>query len=217
MMIIMFLGCSLLPSSLPSLSPAPLGPDPPPPPPPTTYDLPLQSGKESKQEREKIRKAIASNNLSEARIFGEMCKMKESAQTNYTRLAAQLDCVACNLEAQAKMNMVNKNMMQTVKTLRSALKATPLEGVQNNMTQFDKLFEDLNVQTGAITGAMQKQVNLATPQEEVDELLRQVADEHNLEVNMGLPSANRLPNRGETAGVEAEDSLEARVSALRAP
>lgn len=54
-----------------------------------------------------------------------------------------------------------------VGTLSKALAATPLERVQMNMEQFEKIFESLDVQTNAVTGAMQSQINLSTPQDQV--------------------------------------------------
>lgn len=55
-----------------------------------------------------------------------------------------------------------------MKTLNKALAATPLEKVQMNMDQFEKIFETLDVQTNAVTGAMQNQINLTTPQQQVN-------------------------------------------------
>lgn len=54
------------------------------------------------------------------------------------------------------------------------------------MDKFEEQFEDLDVQTGYMEGAMAGTTTLNTPQNEVDQLMHQVADEHGLELNNTL-------------------------------
>lgn len=51
------------------------------------------------------------------------------------------------------------------------------------MDKFESQFEDLDVQTGYMEGAMSGTTTMNTPQDEVDSLMHQVADEHGLELN----------------------------------
>jgi len=48
------------------------------------------------------------------------------------------------------------------------------------MEKFEKQFEDLDVQIETMEGAMQNTTTLTTPQDQVDSLIKQVADEHGL-------------------------------------
>ena len=57
------------------------------------------------------------------------------------------------------------------------------------MDKFESQFEDLDVQTQVMEGAMGQTTTMTTPQEEVDSLMQQVADEHGLELDMELPGA----------------------------
>lgn len=57
------------------------------------------------------------------------------------------------------------------------------------MDKFESQFEDLDVQTQYMEGAMGNTTAMSTPQDEVDLLMQQVADEHGLELNHELGEA----------------------------
>jgi charged multivesicular body protein 1 len=57
------------------------------------------------------------------------------------------------------------------------------------MDQFEKQFENLDVQSQFVEQAMSNQANLATPEDQVNSLMQQVADEHNLEIAFDMPGA----------------------------
>ena len=108
---------------------------------------------------------------------------------NYLRLASRLDAVVSRLETQAKMQGVARSMGGIVKALDRALATNNIEKVAETMDAFEKQFENLDVQSQVMEGAMSAQASLATPEEDVATLLQQVADEHGLEVQLNLPQA----------------------------
>ena len=57
------------------------------------------------------------------------------------------------------------------------------------MDRFEKDFEDLDVQTSVMEGAMNQTTATNVPQDSVENLMKQAADEAGLELNMDLPSA----------------------------
>mmetsp|Transcript_29829 Transcript_29829/g.84073 ORF Transcript_29829/g.84073 Transcript_29829/m.84073 type:complete len:134 (+) Transcript_29829:889-1290(+) len=61
--------------------------------------------------------------------------------------------------------------------------------VSQVMDQFEKQFENLDVQSEFVEQAMSNQANLSTPEDQVTMLMQQVADEHNLEVALEMPGA----------------------------
>jgi charged multivesicular body protein 1 len=83
------------------------------------------------------------------------------------------------------------------------------------MNQFEKQFEDLDVNTAVMDEAMNKQAALSTPPDQVNELLMKIADENNLEVQLEMPQAgaNRIP--APVAQEEDKDNLKARLDALK--
>jgi len=113
------------------------------------------------------------------------------------------------------MQAVTKSMASIVKSLDKALASNNLDKVAETMDQFERQFENLDVQGAVMEGAMNAQASLATPAEDVAALLQQVADEHGLEVQLGLPAAEAAVAAA-PAGVPAEkDDLSARLAELR--
>ena len=71
--------------------------------------------------------------------------------------------------------------------MSAAMKSMNLEKISGLMDQFEKEFEDLDVQTSVMEGAMSQTTATNIPQDSVEVLMRQAADEAGLELNMDLP------------------------------
>ena len=156
-----------------------------------------------------VKKAIEKGNIDGAKIYAQNAIRKKTEALNYLKLASRLDATVSRLDAQAKMQAVTKSMAGIVKALDKALASNNLDKVAETMDQFEKQFENLDVQSSVMEGAMNAQANLSTPAEDVSALLQQVADEHGLEVQLGMPAAG-------AAGVPAEkDDLSAGLAELR--
>jgi charged multivesicular body protein 1 len=76
------------------------------------------------------------------------------------------------------------------------------------MDKFEAQFEDIDVQTQYMEGAMGNTTSMSTPQEEVDLLMQQVADEHGLELNHELGEAASSEIISVTDNKEDEDLSE---------
>lgn len=173
----------------------------------------IKCEKEEKSERLKVKKAIEKGNQEGAKIYAQNAIRKKSEQLNYLKLASRLDAVVSRLDTQAKMQMVTKNMAGIVKSLDKALEANNLEKIAATMQQFEKQFENLDLQTQVVDGVMGAQAGLSTPEEDVNALMQQVADEHGLEVGLGLPSASTSAVGQQQAQTDAD--ITKRYSELR--
>ena len=80
------------------------------------------------------------------------------------------------------------------------------------MDQFEKQFEDLDVQSEYVEQAMNQSTSLTTPADQVDLLITQVAEEHGLEVKEQLGRA--VPSS--TTAVVQQDELTERLNKLKA-
>jgi charged multivesicular body protein 1 len=169
--------------------------------------------KEERTERLKVKKAIEKGNTEGAKIYAQNAIRKKSEQINYLRLASRLDAVVSRLDTQAKMQMVTKNMAGIVKNLDKALEANNLEKIASTMQQFEKQFENLDLQTQVVDSVMGAQAGLSTPEEDVNALMQQVADEHGLEVGLGLPTAG-TSQMGQQASTSEADMTK-RMAELR--
>ncbi len=82
------------------------------------------------------------------------------------------------------------------------------------MDKFEKEFEDLDVQTSVMETTMGNTTATNVPQDAVEGLMKQAADEAGLELNMELPGAasNTI---GTTVANSEQDELSQRLARLR--
>lgn len=87
------------------------------------------------------------------------------------------------------------------------------------MDRFETQFEDLDVATGYYENATSSATAVATPQEDVDKLMSQVADEAGVELSQEMAAsaapAKDLRAPANTVDEEREDKLGERLRALR--
>lgn len=173
----------------------------------------IKCEKDEKAERLKVKKAIEKGNAEGAKIYAQNAIRKKHEQLNYLKLASRLDAVVSRLDTQAKMQMINRNMMAITKNLEKALAGNNLEKIASTMQLFEKQFENLDLQTQVVEGVMSEQAAMSTPDEEVAALMQQVAEEHGLELSVGLPGAATAV--AAPAAAAAEPDLSARLADLR--
>lgn len=117
------------------------------------------------------------------------------------------------------------------------MKSMNLEKISNLMDKFEQQFEDLDVQSGVMENAMSQNVTTMVPQNDVDSLMQQVADEAGyallkpkyvhvflcchclrLELNMELPEGVTNTAVGTTTTTQMsqeQDELSQRLARLR--
>ncbi len=82
------------------------------------------------------------------------------------------------------------------------------------MDKFEQQFEDLDVQTSYMESSIGQSTAMTTPQDEVEDLIQQVAVENGLELQMELPgTATSALKTGEKDKDSAE--LQERLAKLR--
>eukprot|EP00698_Gefionella_okellyi_P019418 TRINITY_DN594_c0_g1_i2.p1 TRINITY_DN594_c0_g1~~TRINITY_DN594_c0_g1_i2.p1 ORF type:complete len:204 (-),score=51.92 TRINITY_DN594_c0_g1_i2:208-819(-) len=170
---------------------------------------------EVKLELRKVKQSIEQGNVEGQRLYAQNAIRKKNERMNYLRLASRIDAVASRLQTAVKMNMVTGTMSGIVKSMGSALESMNMERVSKVMDQFEKQFEDLDVQSSYIETAMDMSTSTTTPVEEVDSLIGQVADEHGLELEHRLDSAGKVPLGTAAAAAKEEDELTARLAQLK--
>ena len=156
-----------------------------------------------------------------------------------------MDAVASRVETAVTMRQMTGNMAAVVKGMDKAMDSMNLERVRSPfpfpshsplspphsphsherklqisvvMDKFESQFSDLDVQTSYMEEAMGNTTAVSMPQDEVDALLRQTAEEANIELQHDLASKDlaNIPDivQKETVG-EEDDRLAARLRALR--
>jgi len=136
-------------------------------------------------------------------------------------MAARIDGVASRVQTAVTTKKVTQSMAGVVKAMDSAMKSMNLEKISSLMDKFEKQFEDLDVQSGSMDTAMSQTTTTNVPQNEVDFLMQQTADEAGIELNMELP-AGQTSTLGAASAVgtstqasQEQDELTQRLARLR--
>merc|ERR1712227_93735 len=174
-----------------------------------------KADKEEKAEKLKLKKAIEKGNHEVARIHAENAIRQKNQSLNYLRMSARVDATASRVQSALTTKKVTKSMEGVVKGMSAAMKSMNLEKISGLMDQFEKEFEDLDVQTSVMEGAMSQTTATNVPQDSVEVLMRQAADEAGLELKMDLPGpAESTVGQSTQASVE-QDELSQRLAKLR--
>ncbi|XP_070569104.1 charged multivesicular body protein 1b-like [Ptychodera flava] len=181
-------------------------------------DLARQSKKcekEEKAEKLKLKKAIQKGNMEGAKIHAENSIRQKNQALNFLRMSARVDATASRVQSAVTMKKVTSSMAGVVKSMDSAMRSMNLEKVSALMDKFERQFEDLDVQSAYMENTMSATTTLTVPQQSVDGLMQEVADEAGLELNMELPQGGTA-TIGQASSVSSEqDELSQRLAKLR--
>ncbi|TVY40133.1 Vacuolar protein-sorting-associated protein [Lachnellula subtilissima] len=180
-----------------------------------------KAGKDEKTEKDKLKKAIQQGHNDIAKIYAQNAIRKQNERLNLLRLGSRIDAVASRVQTAVTMRQVTGSMMNVVKGMDQAMKAMdlekPPEQISAVMDRFETQFEDLDVATGYYENATTSATAVGTPQEDVDRLMNQVADEAGVEISQEMEGAKPVaaaPVKNGPTEVE-EDGLGERLRALR--
>jgi len=162
-----------------------------------------------------LKQAIEKGNVEGARIYAQNAIREKNQALNYLRLGSRLDAVASKIETAIRMNQVTKSMGSIVKGMDAVMQTMDMQKITAVMDQFEKQFEDLDVKTEYIEGAMNQTTTSTTPADQVDTLISQVAEEHGLEISEKLGST-AIPSRTTAAAHNEQDELAERLAKLKA-
>ncbi|EPQ07123.1 Charged multivesicular body protein 1a [Myotis brandtii] len=178
--------------------------------------LAKKAEKDSKAEQAKVKKALQQKNVECARVYAENAIRKKNEGVNWLRMASRVDAVASKVQTAVTMKGVTKNVAQVTKALDRALSSMDLQKVSAVMDRFEQQVQNLDVHTSVMEDSMSSATTLTTPQEQVDSLIVQIAEENGLEV---LDQLSQLPEGasavGESSVRSQEDQLSRRLAALR--
>ncbi|XP_061752595.1 charged multivesicular body protein 1b [Nerophis ophidion] len=170
--------------------------------------------KDEKAEKAKVKKAIQKGNTDVARIHAENAIRQKNQSVTYLRMSARVEAVAARVQTALTMNQVTKSMAGVVKGMDVTLKSMNLEKISALMDKFEHQFETLDVQTAQMEDTMSSSTTLTTPQNQVDSLLHEMADEAGLDLNMELPQG-QTGSVGTSVASAEQDELSQRLAKLR--
>ncbi|QRW16239.1 vacuolar protein-sorting-associated protein 46 [Rhizoctonia solani] len=173
--------------------------------------------KDENTEKAKLKKALQQGNTDGARIYASNAIRKKNEALNLLRLASRIDAVASRVETAVTMKQVTGNMTSVVKSMDKAVESMNLERISLVMDKFESQFADLDVQTSYMEDTMQSTTAVSTPQDQIDTLMSQMADEANIELEQDMRTDQKVPDLAENKTVvrEEDDQLAERLRALR--
>merc|ERR1712109_197950 len=178
--------------------------------------LSKKAEKEQKQQEAQVKKALEKGNPEVARIYAENAVRKKNESLNYLRMSGKVDAVASRVQSAVTMKGVAKNMGSVVKSLDKAINSMELQKISAVMDKFESQFEDLDVHTAVMEDAMGSATTTTTPVDQVEALMKQVADENGLEITENLASVpNQTIGEPTATTATADDALGRRLAALR--
>nr|CCC92992.1 conserved hypothetical protein [Trypanosoma congolense IL3000] len=172
--------------------------------------------KEQKQEMAKCKRAMEKGNMDGARIFAENSIRKKNEALNHLRLAARMDAVVSRLDTAIKMNMVTKGMGQMVRGMDKVLQSMNPQAISVLMDKFEKQFETMDVASEYMESAIGQTTSTSMPEDEVNLLMLQVAEDHGLDIKNHLDSKVKPLSAHPAELQQAQPAADAELEALEA-
>ncbi|GAB5366696.1 hypothetical protein AAMO2058_001165800 [Amorphochlora amoebiformis] len=172
--------------------------------------------KQEKSEQLKVKKAIEEGDKERAKIHAENSIRNKSNCINFLRMASRMDSIVQRLQTANSIKKMSKSMLQTTKIMKTALNTMNVEKISNVMDTFEKQFEELDIQSAVMEDSVKQANANAIKEDQVENLMRQVADEHNLKLEddmLDVPE-KKMQVKEEVKAPE-EKSLEDRLNALQ--
>lgn len=119
--------------------------------------------------------------------------------------------MAARLDTAIRTQQMSKSMGKIVKGMSKALKSLDVREIDKTMGMFEANFDDMDERTKTMESAIDSTTSQGAPAQEVDALIRMVADEHNLALGA------EMDGLAAPAGVLLVDATVADDAAAEAP
>ena len=174
--------------------------------------LAARKGHERRLEEQKCHRSVARGNYENARVHAHKALSHREERTAYLQMAVQLGLVADNLQAVYHGQHTSKTFERLVGAVDQSIRSMDLNRITQVVDKFLKEYANLE-STG--TSMAPRQVHAR----EVDDLIKQIAQEANLDLDRQLPEVReqeerRLQSELQQREQEQQD-LEERLKKLR--
>ena len=103
------------------------------------------------------------------------------------RMSGKMAAVGSKLESAARTQQVSMQIRNSVPALKNCLKQMEKSGVTKNLAQFERVFEDLDVQVEGVTGALDMVAGQSSEDNQaVMQLLQQMQSEQAMNQGMAV-------------------------------
>ncbi|CAF1189195.1 unnamed protein product [Rotaria magnacalcarata] len=150
-----------------------------------------------------------------ARIYAETAIQNRTAHNQFLIMASRIDSVIAKVQQANAQSVMVKNMKQVNKMLEHVNQEMNAGELAKVMEKFEQAFEDFDVKEQVMSNAMNQAMATSTPTEGVQELLRQIADENNLDIRSQLDAIPAIQNSVVTPAQQVAATQNSRLAALR--
>lgn len=179
--------------------------------------------KESRKKKKKVKEYLQKGNKEMAREYAQQAITQHQSGMTFLKLASKLDAVRSRMESAKASKQMVPMMSKTVASMDIALQQMDVVKITSTMDKFEEQFGELDVRTGYMNQAMGSATATMSPEDEIDSLMQQVADEHGLELANEIDAAGAVPNATPVqqqpeanTEAQAEAMMEEELAKLRA-
>ncbi|CAF0811056.1 unnamed protein product [Rotaria sp. Silwood1] len=156
-----------------------------------------------------------SGDIETARIYAETAIQNRTAHNQFLIMASRIDSVIAKVQQANAQSIMVKNMKQVNKMLEHVNKDLNSAELAKVMDKFEQAFEDFDVKEQVMSNAMNQAMATSTPTEAVQDLLRQIADENNLDIRAQLDAMPAVQHTIATPAQQEAAAQNSRLAVLR--
>ncbi|VDQ10693.1 unnamed protein product [Trichobilharzia regenti] len=175
----------------------------------------LRCNRDELDAKNKLKIAIKKGDTEGARIHAENAIRHRHTATSYLRLAARIDALVSRVQSAITTKSFTRSIMTVVGCMEDAAKSMDMEKVSSLMDRFEMEFDNIDIQSKLVSSSLANTMSISTPENEVQGLINQVADEAGIELNQELDGANPSSVSVAPISAEEEDGLTQRLARLR--
>lgn len=158
----------------------------------TAKTLAREAAKSKKKQTEYEKKCadyMGKDEVAMAQINASNAIREKNQCLNLTRLASRIDAVGARVEIAVRMNQVTKSLAAVTDGMAKVLGSADPTDIARMMDQFERQFENLDVRSAALEGAMASTTATTTPEDEVQAYMAQLARAHQMSFADALATA----------------------------
>ena len=170
-----------------------------------------------KKEEAKVISLLNAGNHDAAKITAEgVIRMKGEA-LNCRRMAAQMGAVVQKLETAERTKNISESIKKSVPIIQKGLMQMEKIGISKAISEFDQVFEELDVKTDSMNTALDGVYSSTIDQGSVEVYMKQLQESQAVDMGSGLATASQksLAGTGKAKVKDEDDDLMARLKNLQ--
>jgi len=163
--------------------------------------------KEEQRERQAVAKALKAGKTDMAAVKAQIAIAKHAQSLNLHRLSGVLEIVATQLEINVATSQLSTQIQSLTTSIDEALSVMDVEKIARTMVEFNDQCQGLNVNMQVLQDVMGEQGNQVANPDAVKDLLKQVADELKIELDMDIPGLGQVKAAADEKSSEKVDAM----------